>query len=421
MEMRTGKTLTSLDGMKKGEAWPLLIICPKDLIDRTWLPALHQDGADPECIQVVEGSRVQKEKALMYPKAINLANYDILKNYDILRAQDWAGIIFDESIRIANMTSAVTQYCMDWAQDTSNQDRMITLLSGSPASEGPIQLISQLFICTGSICGHRDWEKYFLSNWKYNRYKYRWEPKNKAVVEELRGFSERNAYIKTAKDVGADFEYQMERWEIPQSKWVSKRLEKLYKDEIYGEGSIYTPLVKANHELQICCGLEPETKEIKCNSKYEAVRDAILEWKEPVLIVSMLREGVIEHLNEVLSKAGIRTGVMVGQNRDQNSEVYDKWVKGELDVVIGQIKVVKMGSDFSRASRIVYFSLSYSQDDRSQSLARCSNMEKRGMPTQVVDAAVKGSLEYDMVDELNQKRDVSQSFMENRYADKSRK
>lgn len=420
MEMRTGKTLTSLDSVKKADAWPLLIVCPKGLFP-VWYSELKLDECDMDEVQIIEGSRATKNALLDNPKAVNIVNYDILANYNVLRRYPWASVIFDESIKLANMTAKVTQYCMDWAEYEGKEAEMVLMLSGSPASEGPFQLISQLFICTGSICGYDDAKKYLMSEWRYDEYQYKWKPRNKRVLEKLQQYSEQNAFIRKSADVGVDFRVLQRKMYVKPGRWVEKRLKRLWEAETYESAdpdnpgtSYYTPLVRASHELQICAGLDPETKEIKDQGKFNAVRDYLVDLGEPALVLSNLRNHVIPHLAMVLEKAGLRVGVIVGGDAEGAREVLGAFQSGALDIVIGQISVVKMGLDFSRASTIVVFNNSYSHDDRVQALARCSNLQKT-KPVEVLDFVYAETLDEEVVDILEQKESVSAEYMQYRY------
>jgi SNF2 family DNA or RNA helicase len=173
-------------------------------------------------------------------------------------------------------------------------------------------------------------------------------------------------------------------------------------------------LVKASHELQICAGLDPETKEIKDNSKFHAIRDYLLDTGEPALILSNLRSYVIPHLEMVLRKGGLRVGVIVGGDSKVARAVLAEFQAGKIDIVIGQIAVVKMGLDFSRASTILTFNNSYSHDDRVQALARCSNIQKSA-PVDVLDFVIGETLDEEIVDILEKKESVSSQYMERKY------
>jgi hypothetical protein len=82
MEMRTGKTLTSIDAVKKADAWPLLVVCPKGLFP-VWYSEFKRDGADMDEVQIIEGTPLRKRRMIQEPKGINIVNYDILESYDV--------------------------------------------------------------------------------------------------------------------------------------------------------------------------------------------------------------------------------------------------------------------------------------------------------------------------------------------------
>jgi SNF2 family DNA or RNA helicase len=84
---------------------------------------------------------------------------------------------------------------------------------------------------------------------------------------------------------------------------------------------------------------------------------------------------------------------------------------GKLRVVVGQVKAVKMGMDFSRADYLFYLSNSYSQDDRTQSEDRGNHTQKTGI-LQVVDLCTKGGNDRKLVSLLTTKKALSRSYIE---------
>ena len=421
MEMRTGKTLTAIDSVKKSESWPLLVVCPKGLFG-VWESEFKLDGADMDEVQVIKGSVAVKKRMISNPKAINIVNYDILEPYDILNRYPWGSVIFDESIKLANMTAKVTLYCLDWAQFEGKKAEAVFMLSGSPASEGPFQLISQLFICTGEICGYKDWQKYLYSEWRYDRYQYKWKPKTRAVTKTLQKYSEDHAYIKTAEDVGASFNVFQRKVYVPASRWMEKRIRHLYDSNTYipfddpSAVLYHTPLTRGQHEQQICAGMEPETKKIMDNTTYHAIRDYVVDLGQPVFIYSALRRTVIDHMAETLRAKGIKVGIVVGgpENVKSSEKALADFKAGRIDVIIGQQMKIKMGHDLSRASSIIALTNSFSNDDRIQVTARCSNLEKTA-DSELLDFVHEELFDDNIVDVLEKKESVSSKYMEVRF------
>ena len=416
MEMRTGKTFSTLLAVKELEAWPLLIVCPKSVMG-VWEAEFRLEGAEENTVGVLDGHRGMRMKLLKEERPVYICNFEMLADYDMFRIRKWAAIVIDESIKIGNITSKRTQYVLDYIQSKSYPEGQVRFcLSGSPASESPFQLIPQMYFVHGNFMGTANWEDYIRLNWQYNSYNFKWEPiRKKAHVEEIRKWNKANSYQLTMKELGLTVPMLKRRIEFPLTATQINMLDKVRGDAFYGDSKQYTPLVRANHELQICCGIDPESKIVFDTRKIEHILDWHLdEGNEPLLVCSEFRTGVMDKFKEIADKKKIKVGFMVGGQPEENKKVKALFDAGKLNVIFGQVEVVKMGLNFSRASTIFYLSNSYSQDDRTQSEVRCNQMGKTE-PTEIIDLIHPLCLDGAVVDLLEKKQDVSSSFVQKFY------
>lgn len=418
MQMRTGKTYSSLLSVKKQGAWPLLIICPKSVM-KVWENEFHIDGASPDMIAVPDGPRGKRMKLLKEERPVVICNFEMMAEYDLFRMFPWAAIIIDESIKIGNITSKRTQYVLDYVRSGDYpQDQVRYCLSGSPASESAFQLIPQMYFVHANFMGFTDWEQYVHLNWEYNAYNYKWMPrKGKKHIAEIRDWNKANSFQLTMEDIGYEVPLLRRRIEFPLSKEQEKLIENVRYGNTYGDGKGYTPLVRANHELQICAGLHPDTKEVLDTRKIEYILDWHLDSGEPCLVISELRTGICEAFERIAKEKKVKIGFMVGGQAKENAKTKEAFDNGSLQVVFGQVEVVKMGLNFSRANTIFYYSNSYSQDDRAQSEVRCNQMSKHE-PTEIIDLVCPHCLDGAVIDLLEQKQDVSSSFVQKYYTGK---
>lgn len=421
MKMRTGKTFSTVMALRDSLAFPALIVCPKSIMP-VWREEFLIEGADPEMITFVDGPPQTRERILANhsknPKAVVIVNYEMIEPYRVFTRYPWASIVLDESLKIGNLTSKRTQYCLDYIQSKRYPaDQMRFCLSGSPASESPFQLIPQMFFVHGNFMGEADWQEYVRKNWDYNAYSYKWEPlMGKKHIKEIQAWNEKAAFH---CDLGIGDSILRRRITIEPSPIQVKLLDRIREERSYvdkdGIAKDFTPLVRADFELQVCAGLDPFTKKMVDTRKIEH----ILDWHmdndcEPVLIITRYRTGIMKAFEEVASKYGkkMKFGIMAGG--EDNSRVKESFDHGVINVVLGQITVVKMGLNFSRANTIFYLSNSFSQDDRTQSELRCSNMSKEN-PVEVIDLLLKDCLDGSTVDLLEKKQDVSSQFVQKWY------
>ena len=159
MEMRTGKTFSTVMALAESGKFPALIVCPKSIMP-VWRHELVLNGADPESISELTGPEGVRRRDLAKENPICIANYEMLEPYDLFRIREWGAIVLDESIKIANLSAKRTQYCLKYVQDKEwPVGQMRFCLSGAPASESPFQLIAQKFFVHAQFLGYKDYSR----------------------------------------------------------------------------------------------------------------------------------------------------------------------------------------------------------------------------------------------------------------------
>jgi superfamily II DNA or RNA helicase len=146
-----GKTFTCIMALKKIKEFPVLIICPK-IVMQVWYDELIEEGAKPSSIAVVDSPVRQKNLEILHSgKHITLVNFEKVKNYDILKLKPWKVVIIDELDRLANIDSQVTRYFLR-NRRPPNQRRWG--LSGTPAPETAVNLVTEYLIILGEFMGY---------------------------------------------------------------------------------------------------------------------------------------------------------------------------------------------------------------------------------------------------------------------------
>ena len=417
MKMRTGKTLTTILALEKLESFPALIVCPRSIM-QVWKDEIVLHGCDPNLVRCIDGTKQQRESIIRKqqkdPLPFCIINYEAIEPFRIFHSYPWQAIVLDESLKVANITAKRTQYILEYVQSRRYPEGQARFcLSGSPASEGPVQLIPQMYFVHGNFMGNESWDSYMMQNWRYDDRYYKWVPiQGKKHTAEIQEWNKEKAFH---CDLGIGDKILRRRVTIELSERQRDKITKIRQDAFYqtpeGESMQYTPLVRANHELQVCMGLDFTTKIMFDTRKIEAILDWHKDTGEPCLVLSQYRTGVLECFKKIAESRKIKYGVMVGGSAQENQKVKEMFDKGLINVVFGQITVVKMGLNFSRANTIHYLSNSYSQDDRTQSELRCSTMDKTD-PVEVIDYITPGCLDGAVVDLLESKQSISSSYVQ---------
>ena len=422
MQMRTGKTLTtirSIQALLKRRIYlpfPVLIVCPKSVME-TWRSELIGDGVPSENIQIVDGPKVKRQGMLRHLKWFNVCNYEMLESYDVL-AEDFRFIVYDESVRIGNYSSKVTKYVTRRYDKT----KRYLALSGAPASESSLQLFPQYMAIQGTFMGYRTYADYLEKHWKYIERSYTWKPRSKKHLDDVQKYNHETGYCVTMQDVSLGSEKLYSVRNIPISK-KQKELIKLTKELSFyrrdGQDIEFNPLTRTTFEQLIAAGMDPyDGNKLISNTKIKDVLQYYKDSQEPVLILSRFKS-LIHHAIDIFKANGIKADFIDGtvpvkvlnpQIRDRD-DIRKDFQEGRLDIVIAQVKTVKMGLDFSRATTIFYLSNSFSQDDRAQSEERATHVKKTD-PVQIIDSCTEGTMDSMVVELLRNKQEVSTAYIQ---------
>ena len=420
MEMRTGKTLTTIRGIKKlvkesdYQPFPVLIVCPKSVME-TWRAELTGDGVPEEWVQVIDGSRMKRLNMLRHLKQFNIVNYEMMEGYNIL-SRRFGFVVYDESIRLGNMSAKVTKYCVR----NYNPNIRYVALSGAPASESSIQLVSQYLAVQGNFMGFEKYAEYLQTHWRYIDRSYTWKPLSKKHLEVVQQYNLETAHCVTMKDVGLGSEKLYSIRHLAPNKKQELLFERVKNSQYYmkeGKEVEFNALTRTTFEQLIAAGLDPfNGNELIADTKIKDVLQYFIDNKEPLLVLSRFKS-LIHHALKLFEKSRIKTALIDGDvDKDSREQIRRDFQDGKYHVVLAQVKTVKMGLDFSRATTIFYLSNSFSQDDRSQSEQRATHVQKTD-PVQIVDVCTEGSMDDIVVELLKNKMEVSTQYIQERLLD----
>lgn len=420
---RTGKTLMVLRALVKTEAFPALIVCPSTVI-ASWYGALMQDGVASEDIVTLDNRHkgtVAKLRSLLIlkdPKYV-IINYEKLENSNafnirnyvlaVLNITDWKAIVLDESYRIASFESNVSKYIMLHKRPVG---QFRAILTGTPICESPLDVVQPYIFLNDEFFGETNGEDYRLRY--YNNYAYKWKPKSRIHVSKVEKFVKDNSFQVQLKDLGLGGEILTGLAILPMSKEMETWYRWLATTTIYerndGEIMDLLPPIKTMFAQKVASGINPLTNEIIDTTKAEWIADLYEEEREPLLVLSRFTIP-LQLLEETFSNRGISVGVIKGSVKLSDREtIRQAFQDGELDIVLAQENTVARGLDFSRLSKIIYYSNSFSYETRAQSILRGQNV-KRTEPYGVVDLCIENSVDIKVVEDLFTKQGTVEQFI----------
>jgi superfamily II DNA or RNA helicase len=190
-QMGLGKTVEALAIAEYKNAFPLVIICPASLKENwkreanKWMP--HRT------VNVVSG------KSDITSSDINVVNYDILYKFtEAITHLSPNGLIFDESHYVKNSASKRAKSAKEIAKAVPRSGTVL-LLSGTPVTNRPEELVSQLEIMgtIGAFGGKWAFLKRYTAAYHNG---FGWDTKGASNLSELNTKLRQTCYIRRTKD-----------------------------------------------------------------------------------------------------------------------------------------------------------------------------------------------------------------------------
>lgn len=421
LEMRLGKTLIAvLWTMSKVAGGKILVVAPYSVLD-SWQDELEDAGIP---YTLLTGTREQRAQKLVESTTQwHLVNYEGMflggHRYESGRVKivptglaeyPWTCVILDESTRIKNPKSQITKICLDYLSQAPYR----LALSGLPNPENPVlDFWCQMAFVVGkkNWAGSGNWWDFRKRTHNCGGMSWQWSPKP-GESKRIRDVVAKDAYFLARKDAG-----------IPDSKVYAKRMVQLPPDvrkaynlaekhyELPDLTETQFAVVMQTWLARISGGRHPRHVELWHDAKWNEIDNLIHGDLKGQRIVFWFRfNSELWYVKKKLAAAGYKVAGICGDtSRQARRHRRKSFNRGELDFICVQIKCGKYGLDMSGASCAVYFSNSYSSEERYQSEDRLIHMEKSG-PNLIVDLVAENTVDEDVLAALREKIVGARSF-----------
>lgn len=417
---RVGKTLPSIEYIKKSKKFPALIITPKP-IKRGWFDELELQGADTELISLIESkwNKKRRQKELDLKKPIVIMNYEQIMSHDIFDFRNWQCIIADEIHKIKDPSTQICKYFFGYVEDRPEGQARIGL-TGTPASETPLNMVSQHLWAFGEFMGFDNYPEYYYQNWRFNQKIYRDLPKRVTHPEKMKKYNACNAFCITMEDLGLGSQIFQARRVVEMNKEQEKQFkisEKLTEVKIGSKDlkqSKLGSMTRSTYDRKISAGLTCEGFDIISEEKIKDFIELYQEDPKPYVVAGYYVEQ-LKHCEKLLSKENIKCRLIYSETKEVDRDTYIKeFQEGKIDVIIGQIKVISEGIDFSRADDLVVISETLSSLTRTQLERRVTNINKK-KPVTITTIVTKGTIEHRLSRDIQNKVRISENSIMGYY------
>jgi len=401
MEMRLGKTLTAIRAL----AWERerkLVVAPLPVL-ATWAEEL--DGEGRSWVDL----HSWKEKDGASSADWMLINYEALRSRwkDLLHVR-WGAVILDESTRIKNPKAIVTKAILAGFTDVNRR----FLLSGLPALEGDLDYACQMLFLNGSFLGCKN---YWETRARYFRKAgYEWLPRP-GLKAKLKEYLEQRAFVLTRKSAGVGRQKVHSKRVVPSTPRQRKLTAEVKKEFRLKEDRTKWVTTKFIWLARIAGGQLADGEQISDEKSKELVSLHKGELSGQSLVVFFRFNKELQAVRRYLGQKGIKCCALTGAtSNEERTEVRRRFQRGAFPILLAQIKVAKFGLDLSRASTAIYYSNSYSLEERAQTEDRIIH-PKKNEPPLYIDLVTAGSVDEQVV-RILQEKNFESRFLLNRLA-----
>lgn len=376
MEPGTGKTITSFGLVdqkqkKTGRSLLVLVVCPKNIIS-SWEEELEAHMEDYNFFGSLKAYKKSKHDVFA-PYTFVVINYEQVRTkIDELADIDWDFFIGDEFHRAKNRKAKVTK-----ALWKLNHIKYKVILSGTPITKDEIDLWSQFKFLNPTLWGNN-----------FEQFAHR--ALKKIDMGDYHIFKPHRRKIKYFMDKAANFTYRVKLEEITEippmsdipiklelqgaAKKAYDELELGYLTEYQGMRSSHSLNVTGMLRLQQLTGghLVLETNDIvrmKEQPKLLWLLEKLEDIGDQKLFVVCRYTQEIELISAALKKLKYKHAIMKGGMKNHEIKAVRKAFQEDksLQVLIGQVSVVKEGNNFQHQCRYgVFYSKSLSYVDIDQ-------------------------------------------------------
>lgn len=385
IDMRLGKTILTIEYAIRKGLKNVLVVAPLSTLN-SWERELTVEGID--------SYKVPTERTVEVYQKIRRCPWVLINPQKLapnkrcsswgFHERQWDMIVIDESSRIKNARSGYFKELMKYYSKIPHR----VLLSGTPTPEDILEAVPQLLFLHGDVMGCKSyWE--FLAKYTmkigYDRRIY------KSAREKLLGLLHDKCYFLSQKEAGIQQPTCYIKLVHKKSEQQIQLLRQLREEfELDLNGKHYETvhvLPTLTWACRIVGGIMDGT--VLNDSKYRSLKKIIQETEGQVVVWYRFNEE-LQYCYKRLAEDGVRVRAYYGDVSVSDRKILeDDFKQGKYDVLLLQVKTGLYALDLSRADTAVYYSNTWSLEERLQSEKRISHPSKKSK-LKYIDLVTKG-------------------------------
>lgn len=401
-DMGTGKTKSVIDAMCNLECTPVLIVCPKSVID-VWITQIDKHKCND--MQVVAlSATTNKEKADQLITQMNMArsvdkqfvaivNYESVWRPFLAKAildRTWGMVVLDECHKIKSYRSKASQFMLRVRRNIHKR----VGLSGTLMPHGPVDIFAQYRFFDPELFG-----------WSLTRFRSRYCIMGGYQGKEILGYRNMDelhdkifsiAHRVKKEDVldlpEATHQFRSVELSDNGQKAYDQMQNRLIVEIKSGEVKASNGLVKLLRLQQITSGFlsHEDVCETIDTSKYDELLNIFedIGKRESIVVFAQFRADLIA-IKQATEKSLRQYFELSGSVNELGS-----WKDADVGAILGtQIQAGSLGVDMTRARYAVYYSTGLNRGNYEQSLARLHRPGQKHNVT-YLHIAAKGTVDY---------------------------
>jgi superfamily II DNA or RNA helicase len=399
-QMGLGKTVEAIATLELRDAFPAIIVCPASLKENwrrelnKWLP--HR------VVNIVSG------KTDIVNTDVNIVNYDILYKFvDAIKHLGLSGLVLDESHYVKNGSSKRTKAAKDIASKVPKSGSLL-LLSGTPVTNRPSELVSQLEIMGMLSRFGGKWA--FLKRYTAAYHNgFGWDTNGASNLIELNTKLRQNCYIRRTKDEVLK--------ELPEKSRNIVHLEpsgKGQKEYISAEDDLVLFLRENGYKSKDSSEHMARTQVLKRLAAW-AKMDSVEEWIDSFLESCDRKLVVFAHNVDVVDHLAGKYGGLRVSGRDSLEERQHAVDSFQTDpksrVIVLNLQAGGVGITLTAGSDVVFVQMGWTPGEHDQAEDRCHRIGQKNN-VQVWYLLASGTIDEDIYHLVDSKRSVVDAVTE---------
>ena len=391
LEMRLGKSLVAIRWALHHKARRVLVVAPLSTIPG-WLEELELEGLVGQ----------QWNDKVELNAGWYVVNYERLRVRPALASYAWDAVILDESTRIRNPKAKVTKLVLKAFRHVP----LRAVLSGLPAPEGLLDYVCQMLFLQERWLGTD-------SYWKFRRRFFRpdwtgheWVPRPR-TRDRIKAELAKDCLFQTRKQCQIGQKKIYETRVVPMTASQRKEYKLVLRDFETSWGSerrltnyVLTQMIWLS---RIAGGFHPLGPALSSAKGAEVLSllDGDLRREQVVIWFRFLQE--LLSVSSLLQKSGYSTAKLYGATPGpERGRLAKKFRQGAYQVICVQLQCGRYGMNLSSARTAIYYSNSYSAEDRGQSEDRIIHPTKTD-PVLLLDLVTQQTIDSEVVSAVRSK------------------